>query len=294
MVLGRHVALACTCLALSCASAPADECTDRGQRLYARLEQAPTSAEPRGFVRTVLREATATLDDCRNDAAAWYVFLRSAELVAEFPLRIGDVEIKDLRAATDLGLQRAPRSVRVATVRARAWNTVDAAREAVALDPAYVPAQVALGSALMDHDPAAARAVLERVPDLDRVPGGFVLLARSRLLMGDLSGAIDAAGKERSTMLRTVEPSILPDAMAVRDAREVAGRAFLAQGNYPRASASLLDAAVRGSEPARRIIGDAHGEFRAALTRLLNKPNLDQGSRDVLRGLLERRANDSL
>ena len=198
-------------------------------------------------------------------------------------------EIQGLRAAADLGSQRASGSVRIATVRARAWHTTDTARAAVALDPSYTPARVALASVLLDQaEVHQARTILENVSDLDHVPGGYTLLARSRLLTGDFEGAISAAAKERASMLSTLEPHILPDMTAIRDAREIAGQAYLAKQKYTRAAELLLDAAVRGSNTARLAIVRANPPFRVALTQLLNSPNLPRQSRAFLRDLLRR------
>jgi len=174
-------------------------------------------------------------------------------------------------------------------VRARAWHTTDTARAAVALDPTYAPAKVALASILLEQAEAhQARTILEKVSDLDHIPGGYTLLARSRLLTGDFKAAISAAAKERSTMLVSIEPSILPDMTAVRDAREVAGQAYLSEKKYTLAAELLLDAGVRGSETARLAVERADPHFRAALTRLLNSPRLPRQSRDLLRDLLRK------
>ena len=89
-------------------------------------------------------------------------------------------------------------------------------------------------------------------------------------------------------MLSTLEPSMLPDMTAVRDAREVAGQAYLAEQKYTRAAELLLDAAVRGSDTARLAIVRADPPFRVALTQLLKSPRLLRQSRAFLRDLLRR------
>jgi hypothetical protein len=284
----RH-SLIWSCLAVLYGTAHAADCVNRGQYLYTHLSQTPTVMEPRGWVARIFRESVAALQDCPTDEAIWYVLLRSLELVGDFPFHIEGIEVRDLRTAADLGSKRVSTSVRVATVRARAWHTTDTARAAVTLDPTYAPARIALASVLIDQAEAhQARTILEKVSDLNHVPGGYTLLARSRLLTDDFEGAISAAAQERSSMLSTLEPSILPDITAVRDAREVAGQAYLAEQKYTRAAESLLDAAVRGSDTARLAIVRADPPLRVALTRLLNSPYLPHQSRAFLRDLLRR------
>src|SRR5262249_9419553 len=121
------------CLVALYGTAQASDCANRGRYLYTQLSQTPTVMEPRGWVSRIFRESVAALEDCPTDEVMWYVLLRSVELVGAFPFHIGGTEIQGLRAAADLGSQRASGSVRIATVRARAWHTTDTARAAVAL-----------------------------------------------------------------------------------------------------------------------------------------------------------------
>ena len=80
-----------------------------------------------------------------------------------------------------------PKSVRIATLRARLLGTATAANEALALDPAYLPAQLALASALLDKGRIREASAILRKIDYPEAKG---LKARVRLSRRDYRGAI--------------------------------------------------------------------------------------------------------
>ncbi len=85
-----------------------------------------------------------------------------------------------------------PKSVRIATLRARLLGTATAAKEALALDPAYLPAQLALASALLDEGRVRDASALLRKIDYPEAKG---LKARVRLNRREYRRAISELGQ---------------------------------------------------------------------------------------------------
>lgn len=281
--------------ALSARDAQAQEvgCTEREQEVSGDLALAALAMEPEARVLLAFGEAAQGIRACPSDEKLWYLLLRAAELGGgAYPVDLPGGQARELKVAAEAASQRFPNSARIATARARVLGTLDAARQAVVLDPSYVPAQVALGAALLRAgDALVARQVLERVPasELGRVRGGYALLARARLAVGDLDGAVAAAAKEPGPRpMNPIEPDAR-DERASRDAREVAGLAHLAAHRFDQAARMLLEAAA-GSASARASLEHASPELRQALVRLRRGGKLTSAERSLLARILERRA----
>jgi hypothetical protein len=286
--LARLAALGVLFCAEGSAAGQAD-CQDRAQSVAAKLSMAREAKEPQGAVAMAFQEAEQDLKDCPQDETLWYLLLRAAEQGGSpFAATVDGIQIDDLKSAADSLAQRFPHSARIATVRARALSTVEAAKQAVALDPSYAPAHVALGAAkLRTGDAAGARAALENVHELGRVPGGYVLLARARLALGDADGAVAAAAKEPSP--RQLNPIELGarDERPAREAREIMGLAHLAAKRFDKAARLLLEAAAGGSASARGTLEQADANLRAALGRLRHSKRLTPEEKSVLADVLK-------
>jgi hypothetical protein len=101
-----------------------------------------------------------------------------------------------------------PKSVWVATVRARLLGTVAAAEEAIALDPNHVPAQLALASALLNEKQVdRASVVLRRIgPDQDFESRG--LKGRVHLLKNDARRALtEVTAEGEGVDILRIEPT---------------------------------------------------------------------------------------
>lgn len=271
------------------------DCHARARSVFGRLATARVAKEPEDAIRAAFQQAAQDLAECPSEEELWYLLLRSAELGGNpYAVKVQGIEIDDLKPAADAVYKLWPRSARVATIRARALGTVEAAREAAALDSSYSPAQVALGAALLEaKDAQGARQVLERVSELERIPRGYALLARARLETGDAEGAIAAALKEPGPRLTNpVEPGAR-DERPAREAREVMGLAQLATHRYDKAARILLGVAAEGSVSARTALEKADANLRRALLRLRESQRLSREERSVLTQILKSKADSS-
>jgi hypothetical protein len=134
--------------------------------------------------RKVLARDQAQLKQCATSEGAWYAILRARELLGCDPRRTLDMVEQAQRLV--------PKSVSIATLRARLLSTATAAKEALALDPRYLPAQLALASALLDEGRLGeASAVLRKI---DR-PEAKGLKARVRLAHREYRGALSELGQ---------------------------------------------------------------------------------------------------
>lgn len=253
---------------------------------------AQVAMDSAGAVASAFQQTAQNLAECPGEEDLWYLLLRSAELGGTpYGVTVLGIEIDDLKSAADEVAKRWPRSAKIATIRARALGSVQAAMQAVSLDPSYVPAQTALGAALLRAgDAKAARGVLESAPSLERIPGGYALLARARLDTGDAEGAVQAAAKEPSSSpVDPIEPCIR-DERPQRDAKEAAGLAHLAAKRYDKAARLLVEAAAAGSAAARASLEDARPELQHALIRLSNSAKLSAAEKSLLSDILKNRA----
>lgn len=247
------------------------------------LWSAWSSADPRAAVREAVGASTAALAGGRDDEPAWYALLRGLEMLGDHgPVAVGPARHASLLDAAEAQHRAFRASPRLATLRARADGGVAAARAALAVNPAYAPAQVALGRALLrEGRAAAARAVLEAVDAPERIQGAGVALARARVETGDPEKALLAAARETNAPgPYGLEPSI-PDPAIRREVEEVRGLARLALGAVDAGARALLQATVGGSARARRALAAQaqRKDVRRALAHIAGDASLPRYAR---------------
>lgn len=243
------------------------------------------SVDPRGAVADAAASAAGSLRGGPGDEPTWYALLRGKEMLGDGgPVTAGGSRWPSLLDAAEAVARRFAGSPRLATLHARLDGGVLVSRAALAVNPAYAPAQVALGKALLrEGKPRMARTLLEQVREPERVQGGGVALARARVETGEPGKALLAAAREANAPgLCGVEPSI-HDPGVLRDLDEVRGLARLALGAIDAGARSLLRAVAAGSAAARRALA-AHAErsdVRRALGRLARDVALPDDARKL-------------
>src|SRR2546430_12300146 len=162
-------------------------CATAEQAVPAALSSSVLAKDANGAIRQAFLLAAEALPRCRQSEQLWYATARAAELnLAVFPMDLGTSQLKDFTGLLQEALRQCPKSARLATIQARKIGTIEAARLAISLDPTYGPAGAALGAArLAGGDARAAIATLAALKDLNRIPGGCVLLARAYGSDGD-------------------------------------------------------------------------------------------------------------
>jgi tetratricopeptide (TPR) repeat protein len=233
------------------------------------LETARFEKEPEGTVRKVFDDATKAELRCPANELVAYARLRSAELGrGAFVGDLTPAARAELRTDADKAAARFPHAVKILAIGARADGTVPAARRAVAADPNYIPAKVALAAALIREGNApSAVGMLEAIPNLDATSDGFTILARAHFAVHDLKGALRAARlvfKGRSSEL--IEPDVGNPWPAV-EAHEIAGLASLELKRYDEAARHLI-AADFGSPRVHELLTHPPPPLRAALRRV--------------------------
>jgi hypothetical protein len=133
--------------------------------------------------RKELAQALRKLKTCATSEGDWYIILHARELLGCDPRRTLEL--------AERARQALPKSVAIATVRARLLGTLSAAKEAVALDPGYVPAELALASALLDDGQIKEASAALSSGVLARSSEASGLRARLRLGRNDYRGALD-------------------------------------------------------------------------------------------------------
>jgi hypothetical protein len=209
-----------------------------------------------GELRNQYTAARERLAECPGSEPLWYAVIRAAELdLAEFPLTIAQQTFATPQELAREAALRAPKSARIATALARLDSTVESARHAVALDPAWGPAALALAAALAANGAnTEADHVLAGASDIKTVPGANTI--RATVLMG-LGKPEQAAALARRDLTEqwpdAPEPFLMP--IVRREAMATLGLALLA-GNHPKeAAAQLKAAAALGSQRARAAFG---------------------------------------
>jgi hypothetical protein len=241
-------------------------CSETESELWKTLTDSVMAMEPEDSYRSVYERATAVVQECPDSERIAYLRLRAAELRAQV-LTSNDTQRREQRRLADELAARFPGSVKIATLRARLAGTVEAARSATAIDTSYVPAQVALASALLvAGDAAGADAILHRIKDLRRLDDGFTVLARTRWALGNLAGAVDAANREiNGRDMLGVEPGA-DDVRAIAGAHEILGLALVKKGQTRRAVPHLA-AAAPFSRRVQEFLQSADPALRRAVER---------------------------
>jgi hypothetical protein len=132
--------------------------------------------------RRTLPAAVRELRKCPTSEGTWYEILRARELLGCDPRRTLEF--------AERARQALPRSAAIATVRARLLGTLPAAKEAVALAPRYLPAELALVSALLDDGRIEEASAALNSSTLARKAEASGLRARLRLSRRDYRGAL--------------------------------------------------------------------------------------------------------
>jgi tetratricopeptide (TPR) repeat protein len=259
------------CLAFASGAAYADEdafCPNYASDFGAQMLAAQASKAPEAAIRSLFRDTSRAVTRCPSTKSIAYMYLRLAELGQGTTRGTPSAAVTEEwhKLAKELAV-RFPGSVRIATVEARALGTVDAARQALRIDPGYAPALVALAVALLNAKQVEAAATIANVSDLTVLSDGYSTLARILLAKNDLPGAIHAAKRSLSGgRAMKIEPdggSRVP----FYQANEVLGLAYLKTGKYALAAHALMQAQP-GSGAAAVLLENPEPKLRAEIERL--------------------------
>jgi len=242
--------------ALGSVSAGPVPCEDLRKALDDELNRTSVAMEPESGLASIYDQATGAAARCPDSEGLAYLRLRTAELGRGAPVGRQPAAASDeWRKLVLTLLAKFPRSARIATIQARASGTIADARHALALDPTYLPARVALAAALVSSSPAEAATYLTPEHDLATVSDGYAVLARTRWALGDSAGATEAAKVAlHARAFHLIEPDGR-DPRPVSAAHEVLGQVLLAKKRF-REAATHLKSAAQDSAVARHILAD--------------------------------------
>lgn len=254
-------AAACRCafaavfLAMVPIVARAADCDQVARSFAARLNIS-VGAMDEGGALVMLREAAqGGLRECPDLEPQGYTAARIAELGYAPGARRSAVPTADAQALAQEAAQRHPKSQRIVTLLARLDGSVDMARRALALDPAYAPARVQLALALAATGTRdEALALLSQGRDADRIASEWNARAKIRMMAGDIPAAIKDARAARVAVKREAE--LMPGTDTIRDTQEILGLALLAQGRAQDAAVHLELASAVGSLKAQAALDD--------------------------------------
>jgi len=224
------------------AGAPtSDECPRIQTGLESALELVQFNKEPEDGLRSIYSDATRATQECPEMEGLAYVRVRTAELGRGALIGLlppdAPLELRELAAAA---VERFPKSARILTVEARVSGNAEVARRAVAADPKYPPARVALADILVQSgDWRSAETILANTPRLNATNDGLVVWALVKLEKGDARGAL---AKANQALTGQHEEPIEPDARDPRPmmrAHAVAARAALALRRFNDAALHL-------------------------------------------------------
>lgn len=187
------------------------DCVRIERGLSRALEMAQFEKEPEGTVGKVFADSGTARQSCPDAEGLAYLHARSAELGGGALVgRLLPAGVAELRKITADAARQFPSSARILTVHARVSRDEAVARRAVAAEPEYVPARVALADILVDRgDWRAAERVLGEGRGLDGTSDGLLVRARVQLAKGDARGALATAKR----VLTGRKPELLePDA----------------------------------------------------------------------------------
>jgi len=253
------------CFASAGAAVRLVPCDDLAKELDEEMNRTSIAMEPESGLASIYDRATQAAERCPDSEGLAYLRLRAAELGRGAPVgRQAPSANDEWRKLAPLLAAKFPQSARIATVQARASGTAADARKALALNPKYLPARVALAAALLSSLPTEALTYLTPERDLATVSDGYTVLARTRWALGDSAGAIEAAKQAlHARAFRLIEPDAR-DPRPLSAAHDVMGQALLAKKRFAEA-ATHLKLAAPDSAVARAILADPPPGLRKAL-----------------------------
>jgi hypothetical protein len=230
-------------------AASPQECRARERKVEHLVFMVDMVENSDGAFQSAFDASTEALEGCLDSEPLWYDFARIAELgFGRFPMQVAGVRVADATEAAALALSHEPRSARIAVVDARAHGDIERARSALALDPGYAPARVALARALFERQQLDEALPLSDAPN---VPGAGSLRAQILLARGDAAQAVRLARRELKAGWNAPEPYVM---QAVRcDAQEALGLALHAQ-HARTAKSEVEKAAACGSARAAELL----------------------------------------
>ena len=253
------------CFASASAAVRPIPCGDLANDLDDEMNRTSLAMEPESGLASIYDQATQGAERCPDSEGLAYLRLRAAALGRGARVgRQAPSADDEWRMLTTFLAARFPQSAQIATVQARASGTAADARKALALNPKYLPARVALAAALRSSLPTEALTYLTPERDLATVSDGYTVLARARWALGDSAGAIEAAKQAlHARAFRLIEPDAR-DPRPLSGAHEVMGQALLAKKRFGEA-ATHLKLAAPDSAVARAILADPPPGLRKAL-----------------------------
>ena len=227
-----------------------EDCGTQAREVEHLLALTSFAKDQAGAFHTVFEESRQALTVCSSSESLWYAFARSAELgFGDYPFKSADVSIADATAVADLALAAQPRSQRIAVIGARLHGDLVNARAALAMNPDYAPARLAVAQTLFDRNELSEALALCGSAS---VAGADTLCARIFLAQGNASKAASLARRDSSASWDTApEPYALQSVRCA--ARETFGLALLAQHSRA-ARAELQAAAACGSTRAQQSL----------------------------------------
>jgi hypothetical protein len=234
-------------LLLASVGAYAADCHALEESVESQVSMLDTAEDDLGAFRSIGDEALQAVKQCPDSARLWYLAARSAE-VLEVPMSgKAFAEFGGLKKIVDEAVSHIPKSAAIATVAARVDGGVEAARKAVALDSAYLPARRALAVALARTGAIgeALRLCQAKTP----VSSDHLTKARVLLAANQAPEAANEAGKALIARRDPAEPA--PAVEIQREGNEVLGFALLKEGRNAAAERAFRTAAAAGSAAAR-------------------------------------------
>lgn len=203
-------------LLITCCIVGAPQSLDPQEKAFeCRLSMAFLAKEPQDELESCLGDLEKLCHLYPDNPNICYLHLRALELQASTPLAHPRL---DWRQEAVKSAARFPKSVRIATVVARADGFMTTAQKAHELDSTYGPACVVFAKALIKAGkPQEARRVMQGAKLLAHVSEGFLTLAQACYAANDFRAAQQAAEQQAKGRR---EPSVEPSGSALEEVRQ--------------------------------------------------------------------------